>query len=217
MFGFRKAVWTFRSSGKTIHVDEFRPIGSGPAAMVILLHGAAGPESRNFPYEILAAALANGGLAVQIPHYFDAAQPNREGTGEPYSIWIKALRDEIDACRRTSPTSTGKTAVTGFSLGASLALAAAADGLRISAVVECAGSLPDMYFTSLRSLPPLLILHNRGDTVMPVANAEQLIRLCDMRHYLCESHLGSGAAHGLPAPESESIQRIVQFISAHVL
>ncbi len=111
----------------------------------------------------------------------------------------------------------GRTALVGFSLGASLALAAAADGLPISAVAECAGSLPDRYFASLRSLPPILILHNRGDTVMPFANAEQLLRLCDMRHYPCEAQLGSGAVHGLPSPESESIDRIVQFISAHVL
>jgi dienelactone hydrolase len=97
----------------------------------------------------------------------------------------------------------------GFSLGASLALAAVSDGLQISAIVGCAGGLPDAYLTSLRSLPPMLILHNWGDR----ANAEQLIRLCDMRHYLCEADIGSGAAHGLPAPESESINRIVQFIS----
>lgn len=212
---FRRVVSTFRSSSKTVHVDEFRPLGSGRAPLVIMLHGAAGPDSRNFPYRMLAAALANRNFAVHIPHYFDAAKPNRNGSDEPYSIWLRALRDEIDACRRRPDIDAAKTALIGFSLGASLALAAASDGLQVSSIVECAGSLPDAYFTSVRDLPPLLIFHNRGDTVMPVFNAAQLIRLCDTKHYLCEAHFGSGLEHGLPAPESESIDRIVQFISAH--
>ncbi len=211
-----REVWTFRSAGKAVHAGEFRPLGSTRAPVVILLHGAAGPESRNFPYRTLAAALASRGFTVQIPHYFDVAKPNRSGGGEPYRIWITALRDEIDACRRRPDIDDGKIVLIGFSLGASLALAAVSDGLHVSAIVECAGSVPDAYLTSLRVLPPTLILHNRGDTVMPVYNAEQLIRLCEMRHYVCEAHLGSGAAHGLPAPESESIDRILRFISARV-
>lgn len=207
----------FRSSGKTVHVDRHRPMGSAHAPLVILLHGAAGPASHRFPYQKLAAALANRGMAVEIPHYLDAAKPDRDGSGEPYGVWISALRDEIETYRERSGMAAVKTALVGFSLGASLALAAAADGLPVSAVAECAGSLPDRYFAGLRGLPPILILHNRGDTVMPVANAEQLLRLCDMRHYPCEAKIGSGAAHGLPSPEAESIDRIVQFISAHVL
>jgi dienelactone hydrolase len=214
---FRRVVSTFRSSGKTVRVDEFRPLGSGHAPLVLLLHGSAGPESGNFPYRTLAATLANRGWAVQIPHYFEVTKPNRNGSGEPYGIWIRALRDEIDGCRRRSDIDASKVVLIGFSLGASLVLAAVSDGLPVSAIVECAGSLPDVYFTRLRDLPPTLILHNRGDPVMPVSNAEQLIRLCDTRHYLCEAHFGSGAAHGLPAPESESVDRIVQFISAHIL
>ena len=207
----------FRSSGKTVHVDRYRPGGSAPAPLVILLHGGAGPTAHHFPYRKLAVALANRGMAVEIPHYLDAAKPDRAGSGEPYGIWISALRDEIDAYRQRSGIAAGKTALVGFSLGASLALAAAADGLPISAVAECAGSLPDRYVASLRSLPPILIVHNRGDTVMPFANAEQLLRLCDMRHYPCEARLGAGTVHGLPSPESESIDRIVRFKSAHVL
>ncbi len=212
---YHRVVSTFQSSGKTIHVDEFRPL-SAHAPLVILLHGAGGPASRNFPYKALTTVLVNRDMAVQIPHYFDAAEPNRNGSGEPYNIWIRALRDDIDAYRKRSGTDAGKITLIGFSLGASLALAATSDGLQASAIVECAGSLPDQYFTSLRALPPMLILHNRGDPVMPISNAEQLIRLCDMRHYLCESHLGSGVAHGLPAPESESIDRVVQFLTAHL-
>jgi dienelactone hydrolase len=210
---FRKAVSTFRSSNTSVRIDEFRRLGSGSAPLVILLHGSAGPDSRNFPYAKLAAALANRDWIVQMPHYFDAAKRNLDGRGEPYGMWIKALRDEMDACRSRSDIDAARTVLIGFSLGASLALAAASDGLQVSAIVECAGSLPDAYFTSLRSLPPMLILHNRGDPVMPVANAEHLIRLCNSRHYQCETALGSEAVHGLPSPESESIDRIVQFIS----
>ena len=213
---FHRDVWTFRSAFKTVHVDEFRLPGSARAPMAILLHGAAGPEFRNFPYGTLAANLANQGYNIEIPHYFDVAKPNGRGGGEPYRIWITALRDEIDACRKRPDIDDGKIVLIGFSLGASLALAAVSDGLHVSAIVECAGSLPDAYLARLRVLPPMMILHNRGDTVMPVYNAEQLIRLCGIRHYACEAHLGSGAAHGLPAPESDSIDRILRFISAHV-
>jgi dienelactone hydrolase len=95
---------TFRTSGKTVRVDEFRPSGSAPAALVILLHGSAGPDSRNFPYAMLAAALVNRDWTVQMPHYFDAAKRNMGGRGEPSGIWITSVRDEIDAYWKRSGT-----------------------------------------------------------------------------------------------------------------
>ena len=206
----------FRSAGKTVHAAVYRPQSSERAPLILLLHGAAGPESPNFPYAALAKTLAKRGFYIELPHYFDAAKRNGRGGEEPYGIWIAALRDEIDSCRKRPGIDAGKVALIGFSLGASLALAAASDGLKVSALVECAGSLPDAYFARLQGLPPLLILQNRGDTVMPVFNAEQLVRLCNMRHYVCEAAFGSGTAHGLPAPESESIDRIARFIASHV-
>ena len=38
-------------------------------------------------------------------------------------------------------------------------------------------------------MPPLLTVHGEHDTNIPVMNAEQLIKLCDMKQLTCESHI----------------------------
>ena len=48
-------------------------------------------------------------------------------------------------------------------------------------------------------MPPLLILHGERDTNIPVSNARQLIRLCELKHFTCDNHLYPDQAHGFDA------------------
>ena len=59
----------------------------------------------------------------------------------------------------------------------------------VSAVAEWYGSLPDEFFYQLKGMPPLLILHGQHDDNIPVSNAQQLIQLCRMKNFPCESDI----------------------------
>jgi carboxymethylenebutenolidase len=84
----------------------------------------------------------------------------------------------------------------GLSLGASVALAAGSQNARVSAIADWYGSLPDDFLPKLKGMPPLLILHGNRDDVIPIINAQQLVRLCGMEHFACESHFYQDQGHG---------------------
>ena len=129
-----------------------------------------------------------------LPHYYDAGGSKARNT-QNYVAWVAAVCDLISKVRQSNPTE--KIYLVGYSLGASVALAAgsqrACSGelLRIG-TAACA----DSFFRSLKGMPPLLILHGERDTNIPVANARQLIRLCEMAHFTCESHVYADEGHG---------------------
>lgn len=84
----------------------------------------------------------------------------------------------------------------GYSLGASIALAAGSQDANVAAIVEWYGSLRDEFLPGLRRLPPLLILHGANDNIIPVMNAHQLEKLCAMRGFACSSHIYNDQGHG---------------------
>jgi carboxymethylenebutenolidase len=68
----------------------------------------------------------------------------------------------------------------GFSLGAYLALAAAAEkDLRIAAVVDFFGGMPRPLGSRVKFLPPVLVLHGEQDRVVPIGEAQRLTDLLD--------------------------------------
>lgn len=205
---------TFSSAGKTVHTDDYEPSAAERLGLAIILHGSGGLDSRNFPYASLAASLAGRGFYVRMPHYFDRVSPRSGKVQTQYPIWVEVVRDAIRDYRERSGAYRRGATLIGFSLGASIALAAASTDPAIAAVVDCAGSMPDEYFSRLDRLPPVFILHNREDPVMPYFNSDQLLRLCKARHWEYQTRIGTGSTHGLPAPETESIDQIVRFAVA---
>ncbi len=101
----------------------------------------------------------------------------------------------------------------GYSLGASIALAAGSQAAPVDAIVEWYGSLPDSFFHKLKGMPPLLILHGQEDTNIPAVNAVQLIRLCALAKFSCESHIYPGQAHGFAGPDlADADLRTIAFL-----
>ncbi len=86
----------------------------------------------------------------------------------------------------------------GYSLGGSVALAAAAQEPRVAGIVVWSGSLPDSY-RDVRTLPPLLILHGGQDATIPAWNARQLAALCTERQLRCELNIYPGEGHAFSA------------------
>jgi len=199
----------FTSNGGQVSYEIFGAQSSGP--IIIMLHGVGGPQVQL--YRGLAEYLVTRNYTVLFLHYFDASETYR-GSPENYRLWETAVIDLIDECRKNPKWADRKIALLGFSLGASVALAAGSQMPPVSAVAEWYGSLPDEFFYQLKGMPPLLILHGRHDDNIPVSDAEQLIQLCAMKRFPCESHIYLDQGHGfLPPAYDDAVKRTLSFFA----
>jgi dienelactone hydrolase len=180
----------FVSNGKTLSYEIFE--GKPDGALLIFLHGASGP---GVPfYRDQAQYFAEHGFTVLFLHYFETG--NSKPSDRAYRQWVQAVNDLVVQCRKIPEWSQRKIAVMGLSLGSSVALAVGSQAIGVDAVVDWYGSLPDEFFESRKGMPPLLILHGDRDPIIPVINGQQLVRLCTMGHYTCESHFYTDQGHG---------------------
>ena len=176
MFSISQSQLSFESGGKEIRLDCFLPANDRqrfPA--VIGLHGSGGGH---FSMGEPASLLAGQGFAVYVLHYFD-----RTGTtvvdGLPtiarhYPAWMKTLWDAVSFVARQPQVDAERIGLLGFSLGAYLAVSAAAIDSRVQAVVEYFGGLPKEMKLFMRRLCPMLILHGDHQQTVPVAEAYHL-------------------------------------------
>lgn len=186
-----KATGSYRSGTRTIGVTRFDPTGAGPHPAVVLLHGLEGADKNAAHYATVAQGLAGRGYVVFAVRYFDGldaaelaffqanAQPAlignaKAGRTQVQATFAKCLAAVADgvryACQQpgVAPERVG---IVGFSLGGFLALSAAMQAeLKITAVVELFGGLPDDRHAHARAMP-VLILHGNRDTIVPVAQA----------------------------------------------
>jgi carboxymethylenebutenolidase len=190
-FGFTQQTERFKSGDKQVAYEVFKEASDGP--VLIMLHGASGPE---IPlYRQQADFFASKGYTVLLLHYFDATGSSAP-SDKNYALWARAVSDLVRECRSNSQWSGRKIALLGFSLGASVALAAGSQRVPVNAIADWYGSLPDAFFEQRKGMPPLLILHGNQDQIIPMINAQQLIRLCEMEHHACESHFYADQGHG---------------------
>ncbi len=177
------------ASGVAVTYEEFGDAASPDC--LVLLHGASGPAV--LTYRDQARFFASHGYRVLMPHYFDATHSTAPKP-QNYAAWAALVTDFAAECRREPATR--KVFVIGYSLGASVALAAGSQLPPVDAIAEWYGSLPDDFFYRFKGMPPLLILHGEQDTNIPLGNAEQLIKLCGLQHLRCEHHVYPGQGHG---------------------
>ena len=197
---------TFPSAGRTVTCDIFDSTLQQPPTL-ILLHGSSGPGAPL--YREQAIFFSRHGFRVLLPHYFDAS-PSHTPSDENYSRWATAVDDLVQ--RTVTDTARRPVVLVGYSLGASVALAAGSQGTPVAAIAEWYGSLPDTFFYRFKAMPPLLILHGAEDTNIPVANAQQLIRLCSVKELACESHIYPNQAHGFVDSDlADADQRTLSF------
>ena len=204
----------FISNGKKIHLEErCGTLTSAKPAAVIFLHGSGGPESSNLPYVDEEDDLAKQGICVFIPHYLDSTGGLADNPQEQYSIWVQVVEDTATYIYNNREIAKDRIALVGYSLGASVALGAAAKNPSFAAIVEFSGSLPDQYVASLKTLPPLFIIHGRDDPFIPIINAIQLAELCNIKKLTCRSQLYMGEGHFLSlAAIIRSKREVEQFL-----
>jgi carboxymethylenebutenolidase len=187
----------FMSGGGCVGVEYSVPNKPGKHPAMVLLHAVDGIDDAWAPlYRNLAVEYAGNGYVVILVHYFDRTDPERkerasyrelfvnhftrkelpkkdkERMRALFGEWSEAVRDAVAYARSLPEVDGERIGLVGFSLGASLALGAAAEhDLKLACLVELFGALPRDYRARVKEMPPTLIIHGDADAVVPVDEA----------------------------------------------
>jgi carboxymethylenebutenolidase len=222
---------TFPSGGEKITVERYQPAAAGKHPAILLLPAIDGLDKAHGDlYRRAARRYANKGYVVLLVNYFDRtpATPDERkalresffrrarGTATPaeekaveahFRDWTGAVADATRYARNLPNVDDRRVGVVGFSLGAYLALASAADKeLQLCAVVELFGGLPPSLRDKAKDLPPTLILHGAADAVVPVREAFTLRRLMREAKRVCEFKVYPEAGHVFSDPDEEGTE-----------
>jgi carboxymethylenebutenolidase len=192
----KKTSGSYFSARRTIRVTRFEPVRPGRYPALLLLHGADGLSTNEATYHHIADRLARENYVVFVVSYFDcfadrpqelaffrnnikaflrSDAPERERLQAGFEECLTTVCDGVRYVRRQPGVDEERIGLVGLSLGAFLALSAATEeDLRIAAVVDLFGGLPEWRRRQARHLPPVLVLHGDADPVVPVSEARNL-------------------------------------------
>jgi dienelactone hydrolase len=216
---FSRSELVFDSGGKSIRLDCFLPSANEQRFPAIIgLHGSGGGHtSMAEPASLLAAQ----GYAVYVLHYFE-----RTGTtqidGLPtiarnFPAWMKTLSDAVSFVARQPSVDPERIGLLGFSLGAYLALSAAAIDSRVKIVVDYFGGFPKEMKLFMRRFCPVLILHGEQDATVPVAEAYHLQQMLEKKQIPYEMKIYPGVGHGFSGEIwRDSGLRTLAFLNQHL-
>jgi carboxymethylenebutenolidase len=200
--GVRKAfVDTLTVGGKKVLVDRFEPKGKGPHPAVILVHDSAGLQGyAKTAFTYCCNVLADKGYVVLMVHYFDGTSFKKveraDVNGDVFKKWMANVRAAVKHARARQNVDRKRIGLVGFSLGGYLALAVARQpDLKIAAVVEFFGGLPDELWKGLKWLPPTLILHGDRDNLVPAKEAYALWKFMEANKLSHEVKIYPGEKH----------------------
>jgi carboxymethylenebutenolidase len=228
----------FKSGGQEVAVEYCVPTKPGKHPSVVLLHPVDGIDETWGPlYRDLAAEYAGRGYVVVLAHYFDRTDPDkkerdgyrdlfvnhfsRKHTAKKdkermkalFAAWSEAVRDVVAYARSRPEVDGERVGLVGFSLGGSLALAAAAEhDLKLAALVEFFGALPREYHARVKEMPPTLLIHGDADKVVPVEEAYLLAGLLLARKQRPELEVLRGAEH-MFLKDGNQLQKVSLFIA----
>ena len=203
---------TFNSHGKLVSCVVYD--AHDATATMILLRGS-GPTDFDFARSE-ARFFAEHGFRVLLADYLTVT-PTVELKTANYRRWAQVVEDIVADLRSRPIPPNRKIALLGQDLGASVALLAASHKIGVDAIAEWSGLLPNQFFPKLQTLPPLLIIHGEQDEQVPVVNARQLVRLCELKDFTCEAEIHPAEAHVFTTQALNAVnQRILTFFRAHL-
>jgi dipeptidyl aminopeptidase/acylaminoacyl peptidase len=204
---------TFVSQGKAVSCAVY---GSHEATATIIFLRGASPSDLSLG-RLEARFFAERGFRVLLPDYFTAtATP--QPTAANYRRWAQVVEDIVADLRSRPLLRNKKIGLAGQAEGASVALIAGTQRLEVEAIAEWSGLLPNQFFSQVQSMPPLLILHGELDEQVPIVNARQLVRLCQLKDFTCEIQIYAGEGHVFSAHVMDSAnQRALAFFRVYLL
>lgn len=203
---------TFMSHGKPVSCVVYEAHDS--VATIVLLHGA-GPSDLGIG-RTQARFFAEHGFRVFVADYLSATAKT-EPTAANYRRWAQVVEDIVADLRARPGSRNKKIALVGQDLGASVVLLAGAQKTGVEAIAEWSGLLPNQFFSQVQSLPPLLIFHGEQDKQVPVVNARQLVRLCQLRDFTCEAGIYPEEGHVFSSNATDSAnQRALTFFRTYL-
>jgi dienelactone hydrolase len=203
---------TFMSHGRAVSCAVY---GSDEAApTVIFLRGVSPADLILGRQE--AHFFAEHGFRVLLPDYLSATA-TAASTAANYRRWAQVVEDIVGDLRARPTPHSKKIALAGQGLGASVALVAGSNKLEVGAIAEWSGLLPNEFFSQVQSLPPLLILHGELDKQVPIVNARQLVRLCELKDFTCEIQIYAGETHVFTSHIVDTAnQRVLAFFRTYL-
>jgi dienelactone hydrolase len=203
---------TFMSHGKAVSCAVYD--ARDATATIVFLRGAS-PADLAFA-RTEARFFAEHAFRVLLVDYLTVTT-NLEPTPTNYRRWGQAVEDIVADLRAHPAPRARKMALLGQGLGASVALLAGSHKLGIEAIAEWSGLLPNQFFSQVQSLPPLLILHGEQDKQVPIVNARQLVRLCELKDFTCEAGMYPDEGHVFSSKATDSAnQRILTFFRTYL-
>ncbi len=207
----------FESEGRRIRVDVYKPRDSERHAAVILLHGSIrihrfvlGPVPR------YANTLAHEGLVALVVHYLDATGDYYAGAADEkakYFLWAGVVKDAVTWARRRPDVISDRVGLLGHSLGAWLAVGAAAFDPRVDRIVLFGGGLEPFLTDKITRMPPTLMFHGDEDGVVPVAEATQLADFLRSHRWRVELQVYHGEGHHIgAAAATDALSRAARFL-----
>lgn len=194
---------SYLSGGKSIGLSYHASAEASQPA-ILLLHGAGGVDAGHNYVQQLAASLSVGGYATYILEYFDRTDTTYASHSviqENFALWLRTIADAVSFIADQPHIDPARIGTLGYSLGGALAVAHAAEDLRVRATVELAGTLEPEQASQLLRLPPLLIIHGEQDRRVPFSRAVELERLAwslgglvETAYYPDERHVLSSVA-----------------------
>lgn len=169
----------FSSGGKSIRVERFQPVLAGRYPAIVIVPESAGLKYVGNIYRGVARSISREGYVVVLVNFFDRTGVDSVNPKaikrEDFLLWMEAVRDSVGFCRELPNVQPERIGLLGFSLGAYLSLSVAMEEkLKIAAVAEFFGGLPEEMWKDLKSLPPTLIVHGAKDSMVPVKEAYAL-------------------------------------------
>jgi dienelactone hydrolase len=209
----------FQSAGHRIRVDIYRPASPGPHPAAIVVHGSSGVHTR-IPNTATryARALAEQGFEAFVVHYFDATGTilaSRAAETAHYLVWQRVLVDAVAWARRFDGVDPAEVGMLGHSLGAFLAVGAAAVDPGVHRIVLLGGGLEPFLLGKVQRLPPTLVCHGEQDEEVPLAEAEFLAGY--LREHGCAVQLVTYPCQGHTFSEpaiSDALTRAARFLSS---
>jgi dienelactone hydrolase len=203
---------TFMSHGKAVSCAVYD--ARDATATIIFLRGS-GPADLAFA-RTEARFFAEHAFRVLLVDYLTVT-PNLEPTATNYRRWGQAVEDIVVDLHARSASRARKIALIGQGLGASVALLAGSRKTGVEGIAEWSGLLPNQFFSQVQTLPPLLILHGEEDKQIPIVNARQLVRLCELKDFTCEAGLYPDEGHVFSSKATDSAnQRILAFFRTYL-